>query len=66
MKEHIDELHIVAKGLLEYETLTLGEMQDLLKGIQPNRDDFNDDSGNTTKTAPSVPKTGGSATAPAS
>ena len=41
--DHIDELHIIAKGLLEYETLTGDEINDLLKGIKPNRDDFNDD-----------------------
>ena len=33
--DHIDELHIVAKGLLEYETLTLNEMKDLINGINP-------------------------------
>ena len=38
------QLHIVAKGLLEYETLT-GELKlkILVKGIKPNRDDFDDD-----------------------
>ena len=66
LTENIDDLHIIAKGLLEYETLSEAELKDLLKGIQPNRDDFNDDkpSGNPV-TKPSVPKTGGSATAPA-
>ena len=66
LTENIDDLHTIAKGLLEYETLSEAELKDLLKGIQPNRDDFNDDkpSGNPV-TKPSVPKTGGSATAPA-
>ena len=60
----INNMHLV--NILEYETLSEAELKDLLKGIQPNRDDFNDDkpSGNPV-TKPSVPKTGGSATAPA-
>ena len=63
LTDHLDQLHIVAKGLLEYETLTLDEMNDLIKGIRPSRDDMDD---KTTPTAPSktsVPKTGGT-TAP--
>ncbi len=56
LTDHIDELHIVAKGLIEYETLTLAEMKDLIKGILPSRDDF-DDGGSETKITPSVPKT---------
>ena len=63
LKENIEELHIVAKGLLEYETLTGEEIKDLVKGIKPSRDDF--DEGATTKETitSSVPKTGDS-TAP--
>ena len=63
LKENIEELHIVAKGLLEYETLTGEEIKDLVKGIKPSRDDF--DEGTTTKETitSSVPKTGDS-TAP--
>ncbi len=63
LTDHIDKLHIVAKGLLEYETLTLDEMNDLIRGIRPSRDDFDDS--HTTPTTPktSVPKTGGT-TAP--
>ena len=63
LTDHLDQLHIVAKGLLEYETLTLDEMNDLIKGVRPSRDDMDD---KTTPTAPSktsVPKTGGT-TAP--
>ena len=41
--KNIEELHIVAKGLLEYETLSGDEIKDLLKGISPSRDDFDDD-----------------------
>ena len=62
--DHKDELHIVAKGLLEYETLSGDEINDLIKGIKPSRDEFDD--GNTSNPIPpkpSVPKTG-STTAP--
>ena len=56
---NIDELHIIAKGLLEYETLTGDEINDLLKGIKPSRDEF-DDGNSPSSNSPnhSVPKTG--------
>ncbi|MEP2828022.1 ATP-dependent zinc metalloprotease FtsH [Parvibaculum sp.] len=38
LADHIDELHIIAKGLLEYETLSGDEIQNLLKGEPPVRD----------------------------
>jgi len=58
LKDNIDELHIVAKGLLEYETLTGQEINDLVKGIKPNRDDFDDNDMNPEPTiTPSIPKT---------
>ena len=60
--DHIDELHIIAKGLLEYETLTGDEINDLLKGIKPNKDDFNDDINPGPTVASSVPKTGNTPT----
>ena len=53
------------KGLLEYETLSGDEIKDLIKGIKPTRDDFDNDINTPKKPATSVPKTGGSATAPA-
>ena len=58
LTEKIDDLHTIAKGLIEYETLTFDEVKDLLKGIPPSRDDF-DDNSDTTKPSPSgsVPKT---------
>ena len=65
LTDNIDQLHIIAKGLLEYETLTGDEIKDLLNGIKPSRDDFDGDIDKPTKTSPSVPKTGGSAPAPA-
>ena len=59
LTENIDKLHIIAKGLLEYETLTEDEIKDLLKGIQPTRDDFDNDSEiKKSKPTQSVPKTG--------
>ena len=64
--DNVDQLHIIAKGLLEYETLTGAEINDLLNGIKPSRDEFGNDIDNKPpKTSPSVPKTGGSAPAPA-
>ncbi len=65
LQDNIEELHIVAKGLLEYETLSGDEIKDLIKGIKPSRDEFDNDIDKPKNTAPSVPKTGGSATAPA-
>jgi cell division protease FtsH len=58
LTDNVDELHIVAKGLLEYETLTGEEIKDLIKGVRPSRDDFDNDP-DTVKppTATSVPKT---------
>ena len=61
LKENLEELHIVAKGLLEYETLTGDEIKDLIKGIKPSRDDFEDDSSPQPTSSTSVPKTGNSA-----
>ena len=43
LQDNIEELHIVAKGLLEYETLSGDEIKDLIKGIKPTRDDFDND-----------------------
>ena len=61
LTDHLDQLHIVAKGLLEYETLTLDEMNDLIKGVTPSRDNFDDESKPNSTIKPSVPKTGGTA-----
>ncbi|UIJ70817.1 ATP-dependent zinc metalloprotease FtsH [Aurantimonas sp. HBX-1] len=38
LNEHIDELHMLAKGLLEYETLSGDEVRDLLAGKTLARD----------------------------
>jgi len=63
LQDNIEELHIVAKGLLEYETLTGDEIKDLIKGIKPSREDFDDRSTSTPSPKTSVPKTSGT-TAP--
>src|ERR1700722_13643203 len=39
LTERIADLHTIAKALLEFETLTGEEVDDVLKGIKPNRDD---------------------------
>tara|TARA_Y100000590_G_scaffold33284_2_gene36475 strand:- start:976 stop:2883 length:1908 start_codon:yes stop_codon:yes gene_type:complete len=58
LTDNIDELHIVAKGLLEYETLTGDEIKDLIKGVTPSRDDNDGDKGGSESIpAQSVPKT---------
>jgi len=42
LTERIDDLHTLAKALLEYETLTGDEITNALKGIAPTRDDAED------------------------
>ena len=60
LTENIKELHLVAKGLIEYETLTLAEVMDLLKGIQPSREnDDSDTEDDNIKPSKSVPDAGG-------
>ena len=39
LEDNIKYLHIIAKGLLEYETLTGEEIKNLIKGIKPTRDE---------------------------
>jgi cell division protease FtsH len=63
LQDNIEELHIVAKGLLEYETLSGDEIKDLIKGIKPSRDDFDDKTSASASTHTAVPKSGGT-TAP--
>ena len=58
LTENIDQLHTIAKGLLEYETLSGEEINNLLKGIPPSRDDFDNDSiDDNLETEGSVPNT---------
>ncbi|PLX35841.1 MAG: cell division protein FtsH [Hyphomicrobiales bacterium] len=58
LKEHLEELHTIAKGLLEYETLSGAEIGNLLKGEPPHRDDGGEDSVGGGRSS-AVPKTGG-------
>ncbi len=39
LTKRIDDLHTLAKALLEYETLSGEEIQNVLVGVQPNRDE---------------------------
>src|SRR6478752_554804 len=39
IREYIDDLHTIAKALLEFETLTGDEIRNLMDGIPPVRDD---------------------------
>ena len=54
--ENIDELHIVAKALLEYETLSGDEVRHLLDGGQIDRDDDEDAASDSSRS--SVPSSG--------
>jgi len=56
-KKHIKQLHIIAEGLLEYETLSGDEIKALLKGKPPIRD-YDDDESGTKTAASAVPSTG--------
>ena len=60
LTDNIAELHIVAKGLLEYETLTGEEIKGLIKGISPTRGDDLEDNDKDIDPEPSssVPNTG--------
>ncbi len=57
LKDNIDELHKLAKALLEYEMLTGDEIKDLLAGRPIIRDDA-DDEPKDTKPKSSVPSSG--------
>ena len=53
LEKHMDELHIIGKGLLEYETLSGKEIRDLLDGKDPIRD-YGDDGGNAESAVPTT------------
>ena len=61
IKDKRKDLDIIAKGLLDYETLTGDEIINLLKGIDPTREDPSDDDTGGKTLSGSVPKTGGKA-----
>ena len=57
-QEKMDDLHTIAKGLLEYETLTGDEIAGLLNGTSPERNDTDNTPG-AGGTASPFPKVGG-------
>ena len=57
LSERIEDLHIIARGLLEYETLSGEEIQNLLKGIAPVRTPY-DEPEPMRGAGPSVPAAG--------
>jgi cell division protease FtsH len=57
LTERINDLHVLARGLLEYETLSGDEIVALLKGIPPVRTPFEEPEP-TRGTGPSVPTAG--------
>jgi cell division protease FtsH len=63
IEDNIDDLHVVARGLLEYETLSGNEIKDLLKGKPPVRDSAEDES-TRPASASAVPATGRGKKAP--
>ncbi len=58
IEDHIDQLHTVANGLLEYETLSGDEIKDLLNGKPPIRDFDDEPSSSDGGTESAVPTTG--------
>ena len=56
LAEHEDQLHVIAKGLLEYETLSGDEIKDLLDGKSPVRETDDDQ---PVGRSSAVPSTGG-------
>jgi len=57
LEEKTDELHVLAGGLLEYETLSGEEIKDLLAGKQPSRPE-EDDAPSSDEPTTSVPVSG--------
>ncbi|MEC9367278.1 MAG: ATP-dependent zinc metalloprotease FtsH [Pseudomonadota bacterium] len=55
--KHVDQLHVIAKGLLEYETLSGDEIKNLLNGKPPVRD-LGDDIKPNEPIVSAVPSTG--------
>ncbi len=58
IEENIEELHILAKGLLEYETLSGQELIDLLNGKPPTREFTAKDDKSVPRPASAVPTAG--------
>jgi len=58
LTEHMDDLHALAKGLLEYETLSHDDINNLLRGEPIERPDSADDTPRARRRRSSVPTTG--------
>ena len=58
LTEHLEDLHTVATGLLEYETLTLKDIQALLRGEAIHRPDQDETPGDAGAARASVPTSG--------
>ena len=58
IKDKRKDLDIIARGLLDFETLTGDEIINLLKGIDPTRENPSDDDEGSKTLSGSVPKTG--------
>ncbi|MFC7048623.1 ATP-dependent zinc metalloprotease FtsH [Emcibacter nanhaiensis] len=58
LTDNIDDLHTLAKALLEYETLSGDEIKDLLAGKDIHREEYKDDAGPGASATGSVPSSG--------
>ena len=58
LTERIDDLHALAKGLLEYETLSGDEIRGLLRGEKPDRDVFDEPEATPPPPSSAVPSAG--------
>jgi cell division protease FtsH len=58
LTDRIDDLHVLAKGLLEYETLTGDEIKALLKGERPVRTPYEEPEPPSSRPASTVPQSG--------
>jgi cell division protease FtsH len=58
LTKHVDQLHRLAKGLLEFETLSGDEVRAICNGEPINRDKVEDDPAKTGGRRASVPNTG--------
>jgi cell division protease FtsH len=54
LKKHIGELHKIAEGLLEYETLSGDEIKNLLEGKAPVREDVDTEPGERASAVPTA------------